>query len=463
MLLKHQKSMLKFIEKIEKTNLINKDNYQIKTKIGIYADPNGSGKTCTMINLIKNDKMNWPLETLYDKKSTVIKSGGLIKMVTRKKFTRIKASLIVLASGLIPFWQDELSKYNLVFTVINTKKDVSTLDIVNNDIIIVNTNIYNLLVSIYSQYVWKRFIFDEPSYIKIPNMKFVEAGFYWLITARPNSLCVYGKTVKHGMMKTILGDNWWNLDLDLSDIIFKNNTELLNSSFVLQKPINITHNCKVDILINEISKHKLSGKIVDYTNNPNKFWKSEKCSICLSEIKLPTLNKECNHIFCAECIYNWFKISNNCPLCKEIINKQTLTHVLDFNTTDDKNDNILTKKEIILDIARDSNKKILLWVDSNVICNNSYYYNYLKSNNINCHNFEGSVSVKLSIINNFKQNITNILIMNSNEDIPGLNLQEVTDIILASATKSEYNNAINKVNRIGINHPINVHYFNVLG
>ena len=461
MLLKHQKIMLKRIEKLEKTNLINKDNYQIKTKIGIYADPNGSGKTCTIINLIKNDKMNWPLEMLYDKKTTLIKSGGLIKMVSTKKFTRIKANLIVLAPGLIPFWQDELSKYNLVFTIINTKKDVSALDIVNNDVIIVNTNIYNLLVGIYSQYVWKRFIFDEPSYIKITNMKFIEAGFYWLITARPNSLCVYGKTIKHGMMKTILGDNWWNLDLDLSDIIFKNSTEILNSSFKLEKVNSIIHDCKVDI-INEISKHKLLGKVVDYTNSANKFWKSEKCSICLSEIKLPTSNNECKHIFCAECLYNWFKISSNCPLCKVIINKQTLTHILDFNETDIKNDKILSKKEIILDIVSDKNKKILLWVDTNVICNNTYFYNYLKSNNINCQNFEGSMSVKLSIINNFKQNITNVLIMNSNEDIPGLNLQEVTDIILAGTIKSEFNYVINKVNRIGINHPINVHYFNIL-
>ncbi|KAN0030853.1 hypothetical protein ACTA71_009498 [Dictyostelium dimigraforme] len=50
-----------------------------------------------------------------------------------------------------------------------------------------------------------------------------------------------------------------------------------------------------------------------------------RCSICLSDIENQTKNNQCNHIYCFDCIFNWVKSNDSCPLCKvkikELINK----------------------------------------------------------------------------------------------------------------------------------------------
>ncbi|KAM9968452.1 hypothetical protein ACTFIW_002890 [Dictyostelium discoideum] len=49
-----------------------------------------------------------------------------------------------------------------------------------------------------------------------------------------------------------------------------------------------------------------------------------RCSICLSDIENQTKNNQCNHIYCFDCIFNWVKNNDSCPLCKvkikELIN-----------------------------------------------------------------------------------------------------------------------------------------------
>ena len=56
--------------------------------------------------------------------------------------------------------------------------------------------------------------------------------------------------------------------------------------------------------------------------------KETECAICLEEFQRNDIIKEfykCKHIFHKECLKNWLKRSNECPLCKydltEDINK----------------------------------------------------------------------------------------------------------------------------------------------
>ena len=56
---------------------------------------------------------------------------------------------------------------------------------------------------------------------------------------------------------------------------------------------------------------------------PKLYSHSEKdmktCSICYNEVKNPCiLSCECKHIYCHECINNWFtKQKEGCPCCRE--------------------------------------------------------------------------------------------------------------------------------------------------
>ena len=44
--------------------------------------------------------------------------------------------------------------------------------------------------------------------------------------------------------------------------------------------------------------------------------KSDTCSICLQEIKLPAAKISCGHLFCGECILQSSKVSTKCPNCR---------------------------------------------------------------------------------------------------------------------------------------------------
>ena len=47
------------------------------------------------------------------------------------------------------------------------------------------------------------------------------------------------------------------------------------------------------------------------------------CAICLDSLKITTSLNTCKHEFCKECIENWSKMTNLCPLCKEEFSKLT--------------------------------------------------------------------------------------------------------------------------------------------
>ena len=454
----HQKHIIKRMEKLEKTNLIFKDEYVLNTKMGIYADPNGTGKTYSILNLIKNDKMEWNIDEIYNKAKNISKSGGLIKIETITKLRRLNATIIVVPPALIFQWVNELKMFNMNYIIINSKQDVTSDNIYDADVLLVSVNFYNLLVSTYPDCIWKRFIFDEPAYCKISNMKFIEAGFYWFICSRPNSLSVYHNTCKKSMMRIILGDNWWNLDIGLNNITFKTQPELLKKSFKLADVQIVVHQCKSDKFGLKSEGVELPGQIIEKTDYNEKYILTENCSICLSQMKVPTYNNKCVHLFCANCISHWLKLSNNCPLCKVNLSVSNLTHVIN-NQNNNSSSNLPTKYVIIENIIKNKDKKTLLWINSNLNLGSKYIYKYLSENDVKFEIFKGNYSAKNSILQKFKSGNLDVLILNLKEDIPGLNLQYITDIIFLSDVISEYENAISKVNRIGIDHSITVHKF----
>lgn len=44
-----------------------------------------------------------------------------------------------------------------------------------------------------------------------------------------------------------------------------------------------------------------------------------ECSICLDLVSQKTRPSTCSHDFCLECILEWTRVSNICPLCKQVI------------------------------------------------------------------------------------------------------------------------------------------------
>jgi hypothetical protein len=54
----------------------------------------------------------------------------------------------------------------------------------------------------------------------------------------------------------------------------------------------------------------------------DKKYTSETCSICLENFKEDdsVYKLKCDHVYHKTCLDTWFKIKNNCPMCKKNIN-----------------------------------------------------------------------------------------------------------------------------------------------
>ena len=229
----HQLALIYRMEMIEHLKYVEYNDTLKETCIGLNCDPTGSGKTYTMIGLLCRNKMEWDLTIPLTRENISYEAGGLIKNTSITRYDKFDCNLILVSPSIIGQWYEELTNTTLRTKQIITKKDIDSLDINDYDVILVTTSMYNLLVSITSTCAWKRFIYDEPGHVRVAGMKHIEAGFYWLVTATPNSITSKHYNCRGSMMKNIIGENWWDFDIQFSPIILKNDDTLISSSFNL--------------------------------------------------------------------------------------------------------------------------------------------------------------------------------------------------------------------------------------
>jgi hypothetical protein len=241
----HQLSLIFKMEQLEHLKYVecNGSGSVKETRIGLNSDPTGSGKTYTMIGLLCRDKMEWDISLPFVIESVSYEAGGLIKNTSIKRYDKINCNLVLVSPSIIGQWYEEFSNTNLRVKQIISKKDIDSLNIDSYDVVIVTTNMYNFLISITSNYAWKRFIYDEPGDVRVPGMKHVIAGFYWLVTATPKSITSKHYNCRGSMMKDIIGENWWDFDIQFSPIILKNNDKYITSSFNLPPITHHNYHC----------------------------------------------------------------------------------------------------------------------------------------------------------------------------------------------------------------------------
>jgi len=183
------------------------------------------------------------------------------------------------------------------------------------------------------------------------------------------------------------------------------------------------------------------------------------CSICYEKLEKPVMEPSCQNIFCGKCILRWFKTDNNCPLCRKKIDLSNLIYVEkkesnNFNYDNKKSDILKTKEEILEEIISKDGKFLIFsaW-DNTFNAIHSVMEKYTFSE------LKGTVNQQSNIITNFKDGKIKILFLNSKHNGSGLNLQEVTDIILYhKMDERSVSQIIGRANRIGRNIPLNVHH-----
>lgn len=242
-LFRHQLASIYSMEKLEKEKKVEQLDYIKETRIGINADFTGYGKTLSMIGLIVRDKMEWNIDYPFVIEDIKIESEGLIKTKRLFRYDKLKATLILVSSTILKQWEKEFEYTDLVVGVVGTKRDIDNINVENCDVVLVTPSNYNDLIRSFSQYAWKRFIFDEPGHNKIIGMKNIQAGFYWFVTATPNHIISQHKNGRESFMKKIIGDECYQIEQQFTGMIVKNDLDFVKLSFNMPQTYYIDYEC----------------------------------------------------------------------------------------------------------------------------------------------------------------------------------------------------------------------------
>lgn len=403
----HQLNSIYMMEELERNKFLEKDDVKIYTNIGVNSDITGYGKTMSMIGVILRDKMEWDISFPYVEEKIQL----LCEKFSKKSllyYRKINTTLILVNKSLVQHWLKELSHTNLRILALTKKCMLQNLNVEDYDVIIVIPTVYNQLINYKGQIAWKRFIFDEPSTIRVASMEQIIAGFIWFVTATPEE--IYNRHKKCKSYMRLITCYFNNI---LPYINIKNDNDFVINSYKMPKTNHIYHRChspiyklvngllddriikiietgNIDIAIEllggsstssnsiiDIVKHnknieleevKSKIKIWELRHNEDKVnkWKQREqlilnhvnelekrfnnilnsnCSICYDELKNPVLEPNCHNIFCSQCLLSWMRNKNNCPLCRKDIQPDKLIYIKK-DTDDTKEKNTLCKKRL---------------------------------------------------------------------------------------------------------------------
>lgn len=207
--------------------------------------------TLSMVSLITRDKMEWDIEKPYVYRKTISRSRGLVEDITLKKLQKYPTTLVLASQSIINQWKTEFEHSPLKVVIISNKKLIDIIEPKHYDVVIVTPTMYNNLVLSHRNYIWKRFIFDEPGQTRVPNMKLVYAGFYWFVTATPSEILYKYRNCRNNFITDIIIDmcpSGWNIESSFNRIMIKNDIEFVKESFNMPPIYNNYYKCHLPIL-----------------------------------------------------------------------------------------------------------------------------------------------------------------------------------------------------------------------
>lgn len=271
----HQIDSIQNMELLEKQQQVEFEIYTdnsktldstLYTKLGILSDIPGYGKSYSMISLIARDVMEWKTGEveidLHDGKKFSSYFSIKFKPV---KMRSIQDTLLVASNSIVHQWKNYASASELKVYVVANKKNIANYEPDVYDLVIVTHTMYNNFVKEHPNYVWKRFVYDEPDTVSIPNMNIIQAGFHWLITSTYEHLGKYmlgnAKIHSHFMKKLLSFDidvrrlyDTNQMDI-LSNLVIQNDDEYVRSSFKSNPIQYIQHKCKIPAMVRALKDY----------------------------------------------------------------------------------------------------------------------------------------------------------------------------------------------------------------
>ena len=215
-----------------------------------------------------------------------------------------------------------------------------------------------------------------------------------------------------------------------------------------------------------IKKQRLEDKIADIKN---RIKNNKLCSICFDDdITDKSLVKCCSNIFCFKCINLWLASKNSCPLCKTqlttedlylIQNKEEIPNcenIIIDESIPNKEFDKLKNLEILLK-NREEKSKFLIFSEFDISFDR--ILKILKKNKMKYSFLKGNKYMIQNIINDFKTNDLDILLINIYNYGSGMNLECATDIVMFHKfDKNIEQQVIGRGQRFGRKNSLNIHY-----
>jgi hypothetical protein len=195
--------------------------------------------------------------------------------------------------------------------------------------------------------------------------------------------------------------------------------------------------------------------IIERLENPT----AKTCPICMDNINVACISICCKNVYCLECIKSIIKHKKTCPLCRETLDNSKI-HII----KDDEKDNI-TDDIVLLDkidmvsnyLLSNSNKRILIFSEYERTFD--LIEKRLTHLGIRHGRIVGNTIQINKIINEYKNNTIQVLMLNASFFGAGINLQMTDDIFVYHRMSPDLEKqVIGRAQRLGRIDPLNIHY-----
>jgi len=250
----------------------------VQTKVGIYGDITGYGKTLTILAFLTKYYLTQRKKTEYLKEKEIEEVFDISQIYTRylqhhgKKVVtscQLAQTLIIVNRQIASQWTEELEKTDLKWLGVVNRRNipVDLDDLTGYEVLLVTDTMAKYLYESYRAYSWKRLVIDEPTENLVPY-HFV-ADFNWLMTASYDQLAQVTST------KSILQQLFKNCQLGycqsksiLRLFLIKNEDEFVRKSYQIDPIETVTHHYYENNLA-KIAKGYLSDEIAELISAGN--------------------------------------------------------------------------------------------------------------------------------------------------------------------------------------------------
>jgi SNF2 family DNA or RNA helicase len=249
----HQLVSIYEMERLERRKKIFTSDFVMDTTIGVLGDIPGYGKSYSVVGLILRDKMAWeekePMRINQTVSEGYLGMSRLCKIITKHK---LHSNLIIASTSIIAQWEDYFRHTDLKVTSITNKFDIDSINVPDEyDVVLCSPTRYNEFIKKFTDYAWKRIIFDEAASTHIPNMETAYAGFYWMISATYTEL-LYLKSRRRNFLSNL----FYNFNYEmLNMILVRNDNTFVKESFRMPVKNTINHKCVNPQIMNIIRGH----------------------------------------------------------------------------------------------------------------------------------------------------------------------------------------------------------------